>query len=53
MLLMKTLTVISFKNNKALENLNKKVSDLMNDKGMRAPYFASFLVNLFKPENTS
>ena len=45
--LMKTLTEISFKNNKALENLNNKVSDLMNDKAMRAPYFASSLVNLF------
>ena len=25
----------------------------MNDKGMIAPYLASFLVNLYKPENTS
>ena len=47
----KTYTETSINNKKALENLNEKVLELMNDKGMMAPYLASSLVNLFKPEN--
>ena len=43
----------SIKNNKSIENLNEKILELMNDKGMIAPYLASSLVNLFKPENKS
>ena len=50
--LTKTTTESSIKNNKALELLNKKNLEL-NDKGMIAPYLASSLVNLFKPENKS
>ena len=39
---------------KALEQINEKVLELMNNKGMIAPYLTSSLVNLFfKPENTS
>ena len=49
----KTLTEISINNNKAIENLNEKILELMNDKGMIAPYLASFLANLSKPENKS
>ena len=49
----KTLTENSNNNNKAIENLNEKISELMNDKGMIATYLASSLVNLFKPENKS
>ena len=49
----KTLTENSINNNKAIENLNEKVLELMNDKGMIAPYLASSLVNLLKPENKS
>ena len=49
----KTITETSIKNNKAISDLNEKVSELMNDKGMIAPYLASSLVNLFKPENKS
>ena len=49
----KTITESSIKNNKAIENLNEKVLELMNDKGMIAPYLASSLVNLFKPGNKS
>ena len=49
----KTLTENSINNNKAKENLNEKILELMNDKGMIAPYLASSLVNLFKPENKS
>ena len=40
-------------NNKAIENLNEKILELMDDNGMIAPYLASSLVNLFKPENKS
>ena len=49
----KTITEISIKNNKAISDLKEKVLELMNDKGMIAPYLASSLVNLFKPENKS
>ena len=49
----KPITGSSINNNKAFENLNEKVSELMNDKGMIAPYLASSLVILFKPENKS
>ena len=49
----KTITETSKKNNKAISNLNEKVLELMDEKGMIAPYLASFLVNLFKPENKS
>ena len=49
----KTLTENSINNNKAIENLNEKILELMNDKGLISPYLASSLVNLFKPENKS
>ena len=49
----KTLTENSIKNNKTIENLNEKILELMNDKGMITSYLASSLVNLFKPENKS
>ena len=51
--LTKTLTENSINNNKAIENLNEKIIELMNDKGLISPYLASSLVNLFKPENKS
>ena len=49
----KTITETSINNNKAIEKLNERVLELMNDKGMITPYIASSLVNLFKPENKS
>ena len=49
----KTMTENSIANNKAVENLNEKFLELMKDKGVKAPYLASSLVNLFKPENKS
>ena len=49
----KTITESSINNNKAISDLNEKILELMNDKGMIAPFLASFLVNLFKPENKS
>ena len=47
----KTLTENSINNNNTIENLNEKVLELMNDKGMLAQYLASSLVNLLKSEN--
>ena len=47
------MTEISIKNIKTFENLNEKALELLSDKGMIAPYLASSLVNLFKPENKS
>ena len=49
----KTITEISNIKNKAIENLNEEVLELMNGKGMIPPYLASYLVNLFEPENKS
>ena len=49
----KTVTETSIKNNKVLHILNKKFLELMNDNGMIAPYLASCLAHLFKPENKS
>ena len=51
--LTKTITETSINNNKAKDNLNEKVLELMNNNGLIAPYLASSLVNLFKPENKS
>ena len=52
-ILTKTISGTYIINNKAIENLNEKVSELKNAKGMIAPYLASSLANLFKPENKS
>ena len=49
----KTLTENYINNNKAIENLNEKILELMYDKGLISPYLASSLVNLLKPENKS
>ena len=51
--LTKTITETSIKNNKANSDLIEKILELMNDKAMIAPYLASSLVNLLKPENKS
>ena len=51
--LTKNITENSNNNNKAIENLNERILELMDDKGLIAPYLASSLVNLFKPENKS
>ena len=47
----KTVTETSKENIKAISDLNEKVLELLNEKSLIAPYLASFLVNLFKPEN--
>ena len=51
--LTKTIEESSFNNNKAIENLNEKILELMIDKGLIAPYLAFSLVNLFNPANKS
>ena len=49
----KTITENSINNNKAIENLNEKILELMNDKGMIAPYLTAPLVEVFKNNNKS
>ena len=49
----KTLTENSINNNKAIEILNEKILELMNDKGMIAPYLTTSLVEVFKKDNKS
>ena len=49
----KTITENSFNNNKAIENLNEKILELMNDKGLIAPYLTTSLVEVFKKDNKS
>ena len=49
----RTLTENSFNNNKAIENSNDKILELMNDKSMITPHLDSSLVNLVIPENKS
>ena len=44
----KTITGNSIDNSKAIENLNEKILELMNDKGLIAPYLTSSLVEVFK-----
>ena len=49
----KTLTENSINNNKAIENLNEKFLELMNDQGLIAPFLASSLVEVFRKDNKS
>ena len=49
----KTITETSFKNNQALENLNNKLLEIMNDRGILASYLMSPLSKITNPENTS
>ena len=49
----KTMTEKSLNNIKAKEKLNENFSKMMSDRGMIAPFLASSLANLFKPENKS
>ena len=43
----------SIKNNQALENLNDKLLDIMNDRVIIASYLSSPLSKITTPENTS
>ena len=49
----KTISEILIENTKAISGLNDKVFELVDEKGLIAPYLASSLVNLCKPENRS
>ena len=49
----KTITETSGNNNKAIENLNEKILELLNDKGLIAPYLTTSLVEVFKKDNKS
>ena len=49
----KTITESSIKNIKAMSNLNEKVLELMDEKGLIAPYLTSSLVEVFKKDNRS
>ena len=49
----KTIAESSIKNNQALENLNNKLLELMNDRGILATYLMSPLSKITNPENTS
>ena len=49
----KTITVTSLKNNEAIENLNNKLLEIMNDRGILAAYLMSPLSKITNPENTT
>ena len=49
----KTMTGNSIKNNQALENLNNKLLEIMNDRGILASYLMSPLSKITNPENTT
>ena len=48
----KTMTEKSIKNNQALENLNNKLLEIMNDRGILATYLMSPLSKITNTENT-
>ena len=49
----KTLTETSIKNNQAIENVNNKLLEIMNDRGILATYLMSLLSKITNPENTT
>ena len=51
--LKRTITENSMNNNRAIENLNEKILELMNDKGLIAPYLTTSLVEVFQKDNKS
>ena len=51
--LTKTLTESSIKNNQAIENLNNKLLEIMNDRGILATYLMFSLSKITNPENTT
>ena len=51
--LTKAITESSTKNNKAIENLNNKLLEIMNDRGILASYLMSPLSRITNPENAS
>ena len=51
--LTKAVTESSIKNNEAIENLNNKLLEIMNDRGILASYLMSPFSKITNPENTS
>ena len=51
--LTKAITESSIKNNQAIENVNNKLLEIMNDRGILASYLMSPLSKITNPENTS
>ena len=49
----KTITEASLKNNQAIENLNNKLLEIMNDRGIVASYLLSLLSKITNPENST
>ena len=49
----KTITESSITNNKAKENLNNKLLEIMNDRGILATHLMSPLSKITNPESTS
>ena len=49
----KTITETSIKNNQAIENLNIKLPEIMNGRGILATYLMSTLSKITNPENAS
>ena len=49
----KTITETSLKNNEVIENLNNKLLEIMNDRGILATYLMSPLSKITNPENTT
>ena len=49
----KTLAENSINNNKAIENINNNLLEIMNDRGILATYLMSPLSKITNPENTS
>ena len=49
----KTITEISIKNHQAIEKLNNKLLEIMNDRGVLASYLMSPLSKITNPGNTS
>ena len=48
----KTITETSVKNNQAIENLDNKLLEIMNDRGILATYLMSLLSRITNPENS-
>ena len=51
--LTKAITESSIKNNQAIENMNNKLQEIMNDRGILASYLMSPLSKIPNPEDTS
>ena len=49
----KAITETSIKNNQAIEKLNNKLLEIMNDRGILASYLMSPLSKITNPENTT